>query len=104
MEDKKAYQESMEARFSELGAKIDELQAKGEQARGDVEADINQKIVALKTKQDEVNQQLQSLKASGDEAWATLQVGFQRAWDELSRAFEEAAAKFQGNEPSDTPK
>ncbi|AHJ29920.1 hypothetical protein PN465_08885 [Nodularia spumigena CS-584] len=34
MEDKTAYQESMEARFSELGAKIDQLQAKAEQAPG----------------------------------------------------------------------
>ncbi|MBE9170254.1 hypothetical protein IQ238_22965 [Pleurocapsales cyanobacterium LEGE 06147] len=94
MEDKKAYQETMEARLSQLGARIDELQAKVQQTRTDVQADLNQQIEELKVKRDVTQQRLQELKASGGQAWKTLKSGFQSAWDKLSHAMEEAASKF----------
>ncbi|TVP66735.1 MAG: hypothetical protein EA343_01075 [Nodularia sp. (in: Bacteria)] len=95
MEDKKAYQDSMEAKLSELGVKIDQLQVKAEKAGTDAKANLNQQINDLKTKRNATQQKLQELKSSGDEAWGSLQTGLKNAWDELSSAVEDATSKFK---------
>ncbi len=44
MEDKQTYQKNMETKLSEIGAKIDKLEAKAQQAGEDVKADLDQLI------------------------------------------------------------
>ncbi|MEA5579757.1 hypothetical protein VB620_00200 [Nodularia harveyana UHCC-0300] len=95
MEDKKAYQDSMEAKFRELGVKIDDLQVKAEKAGTDAKAGLNQQIEDLKTKRNAMQQKLKDLKSSSDEAWGSMQTGLKSAWDELSSAVEDAASKFK---------
>ncbi|MEA5556499.1 sll1863 family stress response protein [Nodularia spumigena] len=95
MEDKKAYQDSMETKLSELGVKIDQLQVKAEKAGTDAKANFNQQIEDLKTKRHAMQQKLAEFKSSGDEAWASMQTGLKSAWDELSSAVEDAASKFK---------
>ena len=95
MEDKKAYQDSMETKLSELGVKIDQLQVKAEKACTDAKANFNQQIEDLKTKLHAMQQKLAEFKSSWDEAWASMQTGLKSAWDELSSAVEDAASKFK---------
>ncbi|HIK34892.1 MULTISPECIES: hypothetical protein [unclassified Thermosynechococcus] len=57
---------------------------------------LNDSLKGLKVKRDEITQQLAAPKEAGNDAWESLKAGFQGAWDELSKAFEEAASKFQG--------
>jgi predicted nucleic acid-binding Zn-ribbon protein len=96
MNDKQAYQNNMETRFREVGAKIDQLQARSEQATADVKADLNERIQNLEAKRQLMLERLQELKSSGEEAWENLKTGVQAAWDDLSSAVEEAASKFSG--------
>jgi uncharacterized coiled-coil DUF342 family protein len=98
MEDKKAYQQTMENRLSQIGAKIDELQAKAQQAGADTRAKLHQQIETLKTKRDEVNQRLEEFNAAGESAWESLKAGLQNAWEDLCSAVEEATAKFREEE------
>lgn len=95
MQDKKTYQDSMEAKLRELGLKIDQLQIKAGKAGTDAKANFNQQIDDLKTKRNAMQQKLQELKSSGNEAWGSLQTGLKSAWDELSSAVEDAASKFK---------
>lgn len=98
MEDKKAYQQTMETRLGQIGAKIDELQARTQQAGADTRANLQEQIEALKTKRDAVNQRLEEFNAAGGSAWESLKGGLQSAWEDLSSAVEEAAAKFREEE------
>ncbi|MCC5899399.1 MAG: hypothetical protein EA395_02995, partial [Phormidium sp. GEM2.Bin31] len=94
MEERKEYQGKMETQLQEWGAKIDELQAKAEQAGGDAKDDLNQRIDNLKSKRDDMQKHLADLKSASDDAWSSLKSGFQNAWDEFSRSVEEAKSKF----------
>ena len=98
MEDKKAYQKTMEDRLSQIGAKIDELQARTQQAGADTKEQLQQQIETLKAKRDNVNQRLEEFNAAGASAWESLKAGLQSAWEDLSSAVEEANAKFKKEE------
>ncbi|MGF1542479.1 MAG: hypothetical protein ACFCU5_18890 [Pleurocapsa sp.] len=95
MEDKKAYQQTMETRLSQIGAKIDELQARTQQAGADTRAKLEEQIEVLKAKRDNVNRRLEEFTAAGESAWESLKSGLQSAWEDLSGAVEEAGAKFR---------
>ena len=94
MEEKKAYQKTMEKKMAELGAKIDKLQGKAEKAGGDAKTELNQQIKALKEKRETAKKKMAELNSSKTEAWKTLKSGVQSAWDELGSAVDKATSKF----------
>lgn len=98
MEDKKNYQQTMEDRLGQIGAKIDELQARTQQAGADTRIKLEEQIETLKAKRDAVNQRLEEFNTAGESAWESLKVGLQNAWEDLNSAVEEAAAKFREEE------
>lgn len=64
MEEKKAYQKTMEKKLAELGSKIDKLQGKAEKAGGDAKAELNQQIKALKEKREAAKKKMAELNSS----------------------------------------
>lgn len=94
MEEKKAYQKTMEEKLADLGAKIDKLQGKAEKAGGDAKAELNQQIKNLKEKRDVAKKKMAELNSSKGEAWKSLKSGMQSAWDELSSAVDKATSKL----------
>ncbi|TVQ42069.1 MAG: hypothetical protein EA365_16100 [Gloeocapsa sp. DLM2.Bin57] len=95
MEDKNTYQGEMETKLQQLGAQLDTLKAKSDQATADAKAEIDKHIQELTAKQEELKQRLAELKNSSDDAWESLKTGVQTAWDDLSKAFDEAVSKFK---------
>lgn len=94
MEEKKAYQKTMEKKLADLGSKIDKLQKKADKAGGDAKAELDQQIKALKEKREAAKKKMAELNSAKDEAWKTLKSGMQSAWDELSSAVDKATSKF----------
>lgn len=94
MEDKKAYQNTMEERFREIGARIDDLQARATHARDEVKDELRQHVNQLQAKRTELQQKLNDMNSSGAEAWSSIQEGVHAAWDELNRAFQDAVSTF----------
>lgn len=88
-------QGEMEKKLQDWGAKLDEMKAKADQSGADTKAQLDGKIEALTVKRDAMQQRLADLKGSSDEAWDSMKTGLQAAWNDLSDAFEEAAAKFK---------
>ena len=95
MKDRDTYQGEMEAKLRELGAKLDEMKAKADKAGAGVRAEMENQIDVLNAKRLEVQKRLDDLKASSADAWTSLRGGAQHAWEDLSKAVEEAIAKFK---------
>ena len=79
------YEGKMEARLKEFGAKLDELLAKGDAAKGQ----LSKKVDDLKQKHSELRQKLVSAKQASEGAWQELKPGLDRAWEDLGHAFNE---------------
>ncbi|MBF2056445.1 MAG: hypothetical protein IGQ45_04285 [Cyanobacterium sp. T60_A2020_053] len=94
MTDKKTKQGQMETTLKDWGATIDSLKAEADKVGDDAKADLQSKIEYLEGKKAEMQARLDEFKASGEDAWETMASGFQSAWDEVGKAFEEASAKF----------
>ncbi|MBE9221261.1 hypothetical protein IQ215_00985 [Cyanobacterium stanieri LEGE 03274] len=94
MENRELKQGQMEATLKEWGAKLDSLKAEADKAGEDAQADLQKRIDYLEGKKAEMQENLNKLKSSSDEAWDTVVKGFQGAWEDLGKSFEEAASKF----------
>lgn len=55
---------------------------------------MTSKCKIYKLKKDNLEEKLAELKSTSDDAWTSVQSGFQSAWEELSAGFEEAFSKF----------
>lgn len=79
------YEGKMEARLKEIGAKIDDLMAKGEAAKGQ----LSENVEKLKQKQAQLSKKLAETKQASADAWNELKPGLDRAWEDLGNAFNE---------------
>lgn len=95
MVDRKTKQGQMEETLKDWGAKLDSLKAEADKAGEDAQADLQKRIDYLEERKAEMQENLDKLKQSSDEAWETVVKGFQGAWEELGKSFEEAASKFK---------
>jgi nucleotide-binding universal stress UspA family protein len=103
-QEKKAYQEKIEAQLKEWGAKIDELKAKVDKSKADVKSKYEKQIEDLQTKQAAVQQKLRELRDSGEETWEGLKTGLEKGLDELKDDFDRTISKFKKMEEKMTEK
>jgi ABC-type transporter Mla subunit MlaD len=83
------YEGKMEARLKDLGAKIDDLMAKGEAAGEAAKGQLSENVAKLKQQQAQLSKKLAETKQASADAWSELKPGLDRAWDELGKAFNE---------------
>jgi hypothetical protein len=88
---------SMDKRMVEMDVKIDRLASKAANATGDAKAKADQALADLRPQRDAVKKQYDDLKASGQDVWTKTKAGFQSAWDGLVKAYDNTAAKINGN-------
>ena len=74
-EERKAYEEKLDAHLKEWKSRIAVLKAKADKAKADTKMNYYKIIQALEHKQDEAKTKLQELKAVGDEAWEDHKTG-----------------------------
>jgi TolA-binding protein len=92
---KEEFQASLHTRLKELDAEITKLRVKGQDLKDQAKANWDQKLVELESKRDAVRAKLAEVSHSTAEAWKDAQQGAQAAWDELDRAFRQAASEFK---------
>lgn len=95
MENKKAYQERMEAELREWQAKIDVLKAKADKAQADQKLEYEEEIESLREKQEEVRERLEELQEAGEDAWQEVKAGLDAAWEEMRSATDRALDRFK---------
>jgi predicted ATP-binding protein involved in virulence len=94
-EERKAYEEKLDAQLDEWTAQIALLKARAAKAKAEAKIEYYKTIDALQHRQDEARTKLHELKTAGDEAWEDLKTGAEKAWDEVKSAFHDAISKFK---------
>ena len=94
-ENRKAYEEKLDAQLKEWNAEIALLKAKAENSKADARMDYYKIINAFEQKQEKAKTKLQELKTSGDEAWEAVKGGAEKVWAEVKSAYHDAASKFK---------
>lgn len=92
---RKAYEEKVDAQLEEWSAQIALLKAKADKAKAEAKIEYFNTIEALQRKHDEASTKLHQLKTAGDDAWDDIKTGAEKAWDDVKTAFHEAVSKFK---------
>ncbi len=91
---KEEFERSLSARINELEAEIAKLRVKGRDLKDESKSSWDRMVADLETKREVARVKLEEIGHSSDAAWKDIQKGAQSAWDELDKAFHEAANKF----------
>jgi uncharacterized alpha-E superfamily protein len=94
MADDKRNPRSLEEQLAELGAHLTELMRKLETA-------AEKEAEALRPKIKAAQERLHELRHTSAEAWEDLKPGIEKAWDELQKSFNQAAARFKSRPPKE---
>jgi len=94
-ENRKQYQDRVQAELDKLDARVDGYRAKLEYAEADTRAQYHDIIEQLTTQRDAIAQRFEELQKAGDKAWIDLQTGFEQAWTNVNTAFQQAAQQFE---------
>jgi chromosome segregation ATPase len=88
MTDKESYRKKMEGRLNQLNAQIADLVDK-------LETGVDKELESLRPKLKAAREKLDELKQTSADAWGDLKPGMEKAWTELQKSFNEAAARFK---------
>jgi LPS O-antigen subunit length determinant protein (WzzB/FepE family) len=91
---KEEFQAKLENHLNELDAKISNLRQKGRDMKEQTKANWDQKMTELETKRKAANAKLDEVGHSSAEAWKDVRKGAQSAYDDLDKAFRDAAKEF----------
>lgn len=91
---KDEFQKTLELRLKDLDAEIIKLREKGRDLKDQAKISWEAKMGELETKRAVVGAKLNEIGNSSAEAWKDVQAGTQAAWEDLEKAFQEAAREF----------
>ena len=95
MSTKEAYKQKIEAELELAQAKLAEFKAQAKSSAADARIKNAKQVDDLEQKIDATKAKLKELGEASDDAWEQLKVGVESAWDALSTAIRNAAAKFK---------
>ena len=96
MDEKKAYEQKIEAQIDEWRAEMEKLGARARKMEAEGRIEAESRIEDLKAKQAAAEAKLEELRKAGSAAWSDLKGGIDRAVQELGDAVKNAASKFSG--------
>lgn len=91
---KEDFEMRLKAGLAEMEVEIAKLHEKGHALKDEASTRWNEKMADLKAKQKVARDKLDELGTSAGEAWGHLEKGAQAAWDDVRKAFQEAAKEF----------
>ncbi|WP_101067505.1 sll1863 family stress response protein [Roseovarius salinarum] len=90
MDERKTYEEKLQAKLDEWNEDIAKLQAKADEAREQAQDEIRERVEDLKKRREELEEELQKLRKSNLDAWSDLKAGCDRAWHAMGEAMRNA--------------
>lgn len=84
----------MKEKIVVMDAKIEQLRLKGKDLASDAKTTWDLKMTALEEKRKLANERLSEIGESTSKAWRDVEIGVKSAWEELSKAFQEASNEF----------
>jgi hypothetical protein len=91
---KEDFETRLKAGLAAMEVEIARLHEKGLALKDEASTRWNEKMADLKAKQKVARDKLDELGTSAGEAWGHLEKGAQAAWDDVRKAFQEAAKEF----------
>jgi uncharacterized lipoprotein NlpE involved in copper resistance len=85
---------SVDQKMKDLDAGIDDLSKKTEGYTGDAKTEADKTLASLRDQRAALGKKYDELKQSSEAAWQDTKAGFQTAWDDLEKAYENAKSKF----------
>jgi uncharacterized coiled-coil DUF342 family protein len=95
MDKKEEYIQKLDAQLREWSAKIDELKAKADKAKGDLRVEYSRQFEAWDAGKDAAQKKLKEIKETSGAAWEELKTGAEKAWHELKISLDNAIDKFK---------
>lgn len=95
MDDKKLYQQKMQAQLDILKAELDKLKAKASKASAEAKLEMNKHIKEIEVKVAEGKDKLAKLADSTDDAWETAKNNIMSKLDSLKTSVSDAVNKFK---------
>jgi phage-related minor tail protein len=101
----------IETRLRQLGARLDKLVVKADEAGAEVKVDYRKQIDHIKDKHAVVQSKLTAFRAAGGQKWENFKGGVEVAWHDLENAFkalkptghDAPAGSGDAGEPAATP-
>ena len=93
-EERKTFQEKIEAQWKEVREKMEELKARGEKIRAEW-MDAERRMEKLRAQQESVRRKIQELKNSGQEAWKDLREDAGKRLEELRKGMDQIMEEFR---------
>ncbi|HKK84828.1 MAG TPA: hypothetical protein VJ942_04815 [Roseovarius sp.] len=94
MADKDTYEKKLKAQLDEWQANIDKMRAQAEQASADAQIKYQDQINELRSQRDEMEDKLKELQNSQAAAWNDVKAGADKAWDQMTKAMQDAWKRF----------
>jgi hypothetical protein len=95
MDERKAYEEKLDAQLKEWSAQIALLRAKADKAKAELKVEYYKMIETLQAKQETARIRLEELRTAGDDRWEDYKTDGEETWDDIKAAFQKAVSKFE---------
>ena len=94
------YVERLKRQIDEWNRLIDKWEKEGRSRSAEARQEAEERLSELREKRNEMRARLPEIQEAGERAFDELLDGINRAWKELSRAFERSKEEFESEEKS----
>lgn len=95
MTDKELYHQKRQAQLDEWKADLDKLKAKAARANAESQIEMHKHIRKLGTMLDDNSTMLSEFSKASGEAWDSIKIGVDTAWEALKCSFGDAQKKYK---------
>lgn len=95
MNDKELYHQKKQAQLDEWRAELNKLKAKAARASAESQIEMNKHIRTLSTMLDDNTSTLSEFSKASGEAWDSVKMGVDTAWEALKASFGDAKNKYK---------
>lgn len=95
MDDKKLYQQKMQAQLDELKADLAKLKAKASKANAEAKLEMNKHVKEIEVKLEEGKAKLHTLAEASDDAWETAKNNIMSKLSSLKSNISDAVNKYK---------
>ncbi len=94
LQQKEAFEKTVQVELNELQPKIAELQKRTSAASAEARKDLQKAIQDLEKKRDEARRKLEEVNESSSSAWSLFKDGMTAAVEDLKKSYQEAVSKL----------
>ena len=95
MSTKEAYERQLRAKLDEWNAEIAKMEAQARQANAEAQLEFERQKTILQKNMEIANENLKKLASASEGAWAEMKQGMDKAFVDMSSAFQAAVDKFK---------